>query len=273
MKNLVKRTLTGIVLVVLVIATIILDQYLFVALFLILTVTGLWEFYSLVEKAKVYPNKAAGTFAGLTLFITNAIVAMNYAGRSLLLLNFLFFFLIFLFELYRNTKDPFTNIAFTFFGLLYVAVPFSLLNYFPNPGFLPGVYHSSLLLGFFFLVWINETGAYVIGSSFGRHYLFKRVSPKKTWEGVAGGGVLSFIAAFLISIYYKQLSLDGWLIVAGIVVILGTYGDLFESMFKRCIKAKDSGNILPGHGGILDRFDGVFMAAPFVFVYLLMAYS
>ncbi len=260
------------VLVLVVVAAVLLGQQVFSALFLLLTAVGLWEFYSLVEKAGIYPNKAAGLLAGVVLFISNALTATGAVPLEWLLLNFIFIFLIFLFELYRKDPNPFTNIAFTFFGLLYVAVPFSLLNYFPNPAFLPGVYHSSLLLGFFILIWVNETGAYVVGTAFGRHRLFERISPKKSWEGAIGGGVLAFITAWVISRVYWQMSMDDWMIMAAIVVVFGSYGDLFESMFKRSINAKDSGTILPGHGGVLDRFDGVFMAAPFVFVYLLMAY-
>jgi len=268
--NLARRTLTGIVLVVLVVASIVIDQRLFSLLFLGFTIIGLWEFYSLVERARVFPNKVAGMLAGAVLFSTNALIAMNLLESKWLLLNFVFVFMIFLFELYRNNPNPFTNIAFTFFGLLYVAVPFSLLNYFPNPALESGVYHSGLLLGFFFLVWINETGAYVIGTALGRHRLFERISPKKTWEGVIGGGGLAFVSALVIGWYFGQLSLPEWLVITSMVVVFGSYGDLFESMFKRSINAKDSGTILPGHGGVLDRFDGVFMAAPFVFVYLLL---
>jgi len=131
-----------------VIAAIITDQHIFAFLFLIFTIIGLWEFYSMVERAGVFPNKSGGILAGIVLFSTNALIAVDILALEHLLINFVFIFLIFLFELYRNNPNPFTNIAFTFFGLLYVAVPFSLLNYFPNPAFLPGVYHSSLLLGF-----------------------------------------------------------------------------------------------------------------------------
>ncbi len=272
MSNLTRRTLTGLILVALVIAAIVTDQHLFALLFLIFTIIGLWEFYSMVERAGVFPNKIGGIVAGIVLFTTNAMIAMNMINLEYLLLNFIFVFLIFLLELYRNNPNPFTNIAFTFFGLLYVAVPFSLLNYYPNPAFLPGVYHTSFLLGFFFMIWINDTGAFLLGTAFGRHRLFERVSPKKTWEGAMGGALLTFASACVISMYYSHIYLRDWLIIAAIIVVFGTYGDLFESMFKRSINAKDSGTILPGHGGVLDRFDSVFMAAPFVFVYLLMTY-
>ncbi len=268
----VRRTLTGIFLVILVIAAVITGQPYFALLFLFFTIIGLYEFYSLVEKAGISPNKVAGLFAGIVLFVTNALVAMNRMDLEWLLINFVSIFIIFLLELYRDDPNPFTNIAFTFFGLLYVAVPFSLLNYFPNPAFIPGVYHTSLLLGFFILVWVNETGAFLVGSAIGRHTLFRRVSPKKTWEGAIGGALLAFISALIIARFYIHFSLRDWLVITSMVVVFGSYGDLFESMFKRSVNAKDSGTILPGHGGVLDRFDGVFMAAPFVFVYLLMAY-
>lgn len=268
MSNLAKRTLTGLVFVVLVVGSIITDKHLFALLFLFVTALGMWEFYTLVEKAGISPNKFAGILAGMFLYASNALISLNMADREILMGNFVLLFLIFLFELYRKIPNPFTNIAFTFFGILYVAVPFSLLNYFPNPAFLPGSYHHSLLLGFFFLVWINETGAYLVGTALGRRKLFQRISPKKSWEGFFGGGVLAVLTSLVISRYYTQIMTIDWVFISLIVVVFSTYGDLFESMFKRSINAKDSGTLLPGHGGLLDRLDGVIMAAPFVFVYL-----
>jgi len=111
-----------------------------------------------------------------------------------------------------------------------------------------------------------------VGTAFGKYRLFERVSPNKTWEGAIGGALLTFLCAYVISLYYTQIYLYNWMVISAIIVVFGTYGDLFESMLKRSINAKDSGSILPGHGGILDRFDSVFIAAPFVFVYLLMSY-
>ncbi len=268
MSNLSKRTITGVIFVLLIVFSIITTRHLFSILFLFITAMGMWEFYCLVERAGISPNKFAGIMAGMFLFLSNALISLNMASMEILMGNFVLVFLIFLFELYRKIPNPFTNIAFTFFGILYVAVPFSLLNYFPNPAFLPGVYHHNLLLGFFFLIWMNETGAYIVGTAFGKRRLFERVSPKKSWEGFIGGGILALITAIVISRYYTNLMMIDWVILALIIVVFSTYGDLFESLFKRSINAKDSGTILPGHGGILDRFDGVIMAAPFVFVYL-----
>ncbi|MBW6478455.1 MAG: phosphatidate cytidylyltransferase [Bacteroidales bacterium] len=268
MSNLAKRTVTGIFIVILIIFSVVISKYVFTGLFLLITILGLWEFYSLLEKVDIRPNKLLGTIAGAFLFISNAFVAMQLAPIEVLLINFLLVFLVFLLELYRNIPHPFTNVAFTFFGLLYVAVPFALLNYFPNPGFHPETYNYSTVLGFFFLVWVNESGAYLVGTAIGKNKLFERVSPKKTWEGTSGGGILCLITAWILGMFYKEISDVDWLIIGGIVVVLSTYGDLFESMLKRSVKCKDSGTLLPGHGGILDRFDGFIMATPFVFVYL-----
>ena len=272
MSNLVQRTITGVFFVLLIVMAILAGHLYFSILFLFVNIFGLWEFYTLIEKKEVNANKFAGIATGTFLFASNALIALELLPREILYLNFLFIFLIFLYELYRKNEHPFTNIAFTFFGILYVAVPFSLLNYFPNPGFAGGEYLPQILLGFFILVWVNETMAYVVGISIGRNRLFKRISPKKSWEGAIGGGVFCFAAAYVLSLFFHQAELYDWLIIGGITVVFGTYGDLFESMLKRSINAKDSGSLLPGHGGILDRFDGVFMAAPFVFVYLLLTF-
>ena len=269
MSNLVKRTITGVFIVILIIFSVVLSKFFFTGLFLIITILGLWEFYSLLEKVDINPNKTLGTIAGAFLFISNASVALHIAPVEILLVNFLLVFLVFLVELYRNIPNPFTNVAFTFFGLLYVAVPFALLNYFPNPALKTDVYNPSIVLGFFFLIWVNESGAYIVGTAMGKHRLFERISPKKTWEGTSGGGVLCLITAWILGMYFEEISVLNWFIIGGLVVVLSTYGDLFESMLKRSINTKDSGTILPGHGGILDRFAGILMATLFVFVYLL----
>lgn len=270
MSNLVTRTLTGTVIVLLIIVSVVSSQYAFTGLFLIVTILGLWEFYTMLEKVSINPNKVLGTLAGAFLFLSNALIALELAPIEILLFNFLLLFLVFLLELYRNLPNPFTNVAFTFFGLLYVAVPFALLNYLPNPGFVTDHYNYSILLGFFFLVWVNESGAYLVGTAIGRTRLFERVSPKKTWEGTTGGGILCLITAWILGMFYTELREIDWMIMGAMVVVFSTYGDLFESLFKRSINTKDSGTLLPGHGGILDRFDGLIMATPFVFVYLLL---
>ena len=177
-------------------------------------------------------------------------------------------------ELFRKNETPISNIAFSIMGILYVVVPFALLNFFaygnsdntiikivsPN-------HPAYLLLGFFIIQWSCDTGAYLAGSTIGKTKLFPTISPNKTWEGFIGGMALSILIAYLISIYTNTNSIH-WIGIATIVVLFGTLGDLTESQIKRSSGAKDSGSLLPGHGGFLDRFDGVLFSAPFVLAYL-----
>ena len=200
---------------------------------------------------------------------------------------------IYIAELFYRENRPFHNIAFTILGLVYIALPFSLFHYMVfqttdglniqdtenldivNFIFQPDrtvVYSYQILLGFFFLHWINDTGAYLFGMVLGKHKLLKRISPKKTWEGFIGGGLFALFTAYLLSRYFSVLNLGNWLIIALIIISFGTLGDLVESMLKRYLGLKDSGSLLPGHGGLLDRFDGVLLSAPVVFVFLQLIY-
>ena len=133
-------------------------------------------------------------------------------------------------------------------------------------------FSAIVLLGFFLLIWANDSGAYIVGSLVGKNKLFERISPKKTWEGFLGGGFFALMFAWLISYFVTEISLIDWLVVALITFVFGTFGDLIESLLKRMVKVKDSGNILPGHGGILDRFDSMIIAAPMVFIYLVLVF-
>ena len=153
-------------------------------------------------------------------------------------------------------------------AVAYIAVPFGLMMYFFNPVVLSGPFHYGIVLGFLVILWLNDTGAYFVGSLIGKHKLFERISPGKTWEGSFGGVLFALLTAWGISFIFRQLNVTQWMTLAIIIVISGTLGDLVESMLKRSLGIKDSGNILPGHGGLLDRFDAVLLSAPFVFVYL-----
>lgn len=176
---------------------------------------------------------------------------------------------VYIIELYRGHQRPFQNIAFTLAGVIYISIPFSLLNYFVlNGSSFRLSYTPDILLGFFFLTWANDTGAYLFGMSIGKHRLFPRISPKKTWEGFIGGIVVTLLVAWIISIFFDRISFNHWLTIALITSIIGVFGDLVESMFKRSINVKDSGKFLPGHGGLLDRFDSILLSAPVVYAYL-----
>lgn len=265
MNNFTKRTLTATVFVAILLGCTYWNQYSFAALFGIISIIGTWEFYGLVEKTGHQPQKVLGTIAGAVLFGSFALTAMSKCPTQFLLINIPVLFLVFIRELYTRASQPFTNIAFTLLGIIYVALPFSLLNFITTYN---GTYNYELLFGFFFILWSNDTGAYLTGSAIGKRKLFARVSPGKSWEGCAGGAVFSYAVAYIISGWYTSISTMDWLVIATILIVIGTLGDLVESLFKRSINVKDSGTILPGHGGILDRFDSLIMASPFVFSYL-----
>jgi phosphatidate cytidylyltransferase len=149
-------------------------------------------------------------------------------------------------------------------GQGFIALPFSLLSYiFFINGFQP-----LILLAVFVTIWVNDTGAYLVGVTLGKHRLFERISPKKSWEGFFGGAFFALISAYVFSLFIKDLSLIQWLIFSEIIVIFGTFGDLAESLLKRTLNMKDSGNVIPGHGGLLDRFDSMLLAAPAVYLFL-----
>lgn len=169
-------------------------------------------------------------------------------------------------KLYQeNDKIPFQSIAVTFLGVLYVALPWIL---FMQVGFWTNKYSYQVPLGILFCLWASDTGAYFAGRKFGKRKLFERISPKKTWEGLAGGFLLSQAVAVVLSFYFMEIEIWRWWAISAIIVVFGTWGDLAESMLKRSLQIKDSGSFIPGHGGFLDRFDGLLIAMPWVFAIL-----
>lgn len=264
--NFTLRAITGTVFVAAILASVVFHPLAFFLLFGIAMVLSLREFYNLAGKDGVQAQKVPGIILAIVLFVISYFAASGNLSYSTLGGVVPFIFVFFIFELYTRSVKPFHNIAYTVTGIVYIAVPFSLLNFlifFRDNGFTP-----QILLGYFFILWSSDTGAYLVGRSIGKTKLFERVSPKKTWEGSIGGLVISMGIAWLISGFFQQLSLSQWLITSAIVVITGTLGDLAESLFKRSINIKDSGSILPGHGGMLDRFDALLISIPFVWFFL-----
>ena len=227
---------------------------------------NLREFYQLISREEVQPQQRWGQILMASLFFPLITVCL-YGSVSYPILIFcvLALVMIFITELYREQAQPFHNIAYTVLGVMFVALPFM---FFYGIAFLQEGYSWHLPLGFLILLWANDTGAYMVGIKFGKHRLFERHSPKKSWEGFIGGALISLTAAAVLSYYFKDLGLIEWLGMSAILVIGATFGDLVESMLKRALSAKDSGSLLPGHGGLLDRFDGLLIAAPLVYVYL-----
>jgi phosphatidate cytidylyltransferase len=202
----------------------------------------------------------------MSLFTLSFLIEADIIHNKFYFLVFPIVVLIYLIYLYKKTElKPFRGIAFTFLGIIYVAIPFSLLNVI---AFSNGTYAYELILGSLLILWSNDTGAYFAGVRYGRRKLFERVSPKKSWEGSLGGFILAMGMAYTISHFTNVLMPWQWFCVGVIIVICGTYGDLVESLFKRSIEIKDSGRLIPGHGGFLDRFDGLLLSAPFITAFL-----
>jgi len=266
--NLATRSLTAVFFVIAMVGSALLGQTVFSVLLLIITVLSLNEFVTIVTSDTVKPALWPTIVTGLITYGFFAANAMGFMAAKGLLALIPFIFLLFIVELWRNKTNPFTNIAFSLLGIIYISLPLGLLMYFFDPVVLSGPYHYGIVLGFLLILWLNDTGAYFVGSLIGKHKLFERISPGKTWEGSFGGAIFALLTAWGLSFLFRQLDLLHWMILAIIIVISGTLGDLVESMLKRSLGIKDSGDILPGHGGMLDRFDAVLLAAPFVFVYL-----
>lgn len=265
LSNLQLRLLTGVLGGAVFIGSIWFNEWTFGMLFLGLTVLGMLEFYKIIAAKGFQPNHYLGLLLGTGLFVLVFLVQKDLLKASVLFLLPPVMFLSLVAELYRKKQDPFINIALTLLAVMYVAVPFTMLILL---GFLEQSYSWHIILGTIFLIWAADTGGYIFGRSFGRRKLFERISPGKTWEGWVGGTLLSLVVAYVLSLFLIDLGLIAWLGIGVIVSVFGVVGDLVESMLKRSLQIKDSGRLLPGHGGILDRFDSLLMITPFVLAFL-----
>ena len=276
MKNFIIRTITGIIFVAAVVASFLRPEAM-VLLFSIVTGLTVWEFTGLVnQRPDVTVNRFISTVAAVYFFYAMTYFCSDiYAGvaKSVVFIPYLVTIIYLLVaELYLKQKDPIQDWAYTMLAQMYIALPFSLLNVLAFNATNQGVvaFNTLLPLSVFVFLWVNDSGAYCCGSLLGRHKLFPRISPGKSWEGSIGGAIFVLVAAWAISSFLdgQMLTLPEWLGLGLTVVVFGTWGDLVESLFKRTLGIKDSGNILPGHGGMLDRFDSSLLAIPAAVVYL-----
>ncbi len=269
MKELALRSLTGAIIVLSIVGSILLSKFTFAGLFLVTTVLGTYEFYKTLSNTNYRAQTIFGTIISGILYIIVALIALGYLNALYLSIVLVLFFIIPIRELYRDSKYPIPNISITIFGILYVGLTFGMLNFLFYHGF-KGEETFHFILAFFIIIWTSDTFAYLTGISIGKHRLFERISPKKSWEGFFGGLIAASIVGYVFSIYYSDLNTITWIAYAFTISIASVYGDLIQSMFKRSLNIKDSGNILPGHGGILDRFDGVFVAVPVAIVFIML---
>ena len=248
---------------------IIIHPFIFAPVFAIIMFFTQSEFYQISEKAKFSPQKGFGLILGLLLFILFFLTAKNIIPQPFILLSVPFIFFVFIAELFRTKSNALKNGAITLLGLIYVALPFSLMNFIvfaQTSG--SNNFHPMIMVGILLIIWIYDSMAYVFGSLLGKHKIASKISPAKSWEGLIGGTIFAVIMGIVNAVLFQEIDMVNWTVIALITVIFGTIGDFFESKLKREIGIKDSGNVLPGHGGLLDRFDSLLFAIPIIFVWL-----
>lgn len=259
------RAITAFFFTIVMLGSFFFGAYTFSIFYLALSTMGLIEFYKLIKSQGTKPNRSVGVLLSLVIFLIFIGNNLFDWGSKYLLLLIPAVFLVFILELYKREKEPFANIGYTFLGIIYVTIPFCL---FYTMGFMKHSYNFHLPFSFILMLWASDTGAYLFGRKLGKTRLFERHSPKKSWEGFFGGVFTSVLVSFIISMVFTEINAYILMGMAVLVVSFGTLGDLVESMLKRSLNVKDSGTLLPGHGGILDRFDGLLIGAPIVFTYL-----
>jgi phosphatidate cytidylyltransferase len=272
MKNFITRTITGILFVVVLVASFLTPETM-VGLFAVITGLTVWEYGGLVnEWDDIQVNRFISTVAGVYLFIAMAGFCTGMTSATVFIPYLITILYLIIAELFTKAPNPINNWAYTMLSQMYIALPFSTINVLAFQTTGNGAFNNLLPLSVFVFLWVNDTGAYCTGSLLGKHKLFPRVSPGKSWEGSIGGAVLVLIVAALIGWLTQEhegaMSVLVWMGLGLVIVVFGTLGDLVESLFKRTLGIKDSGRILPGHGGMLDRFDSSLMAIPAAVVYL-----
>ena len=277
LKNLIVRAITGVFFVTAMVLGI-LHPHALIVLFAPITGLSIWEYTGLVNNIKgVKVNRFISTIIGVYFFLAVAGLRLTPVEGFVVFVPYILSILYLLIsELYLKNENPINSWAYTMLGQMYIVMPFSMINVLAFQQVQPGqvTFDYLLPLSIFIFLWTNDTGAYLCGSLLGKHKLFPRISPKKSWEGSIGGGILVLIVAGVIGYFANigatphMLSIPGWVGLGLVVVFFGTWGDLVESLLKRTLGVKDSGNILPGHGGMLDRFDSSLLAIPAAVVYL-----
>jgi phosphatidate cytidylyltransferase len=281
-RNLVIRAITGAFFVVLMVAGILYSCLSMTILFAIITGMTIWEYTGLINQSdKIIVNRFISTAAGVYLYLAFAGYCSGFVSSAAFIPYLLTIVYLFISELYTKNENAINDWAYTMLAQMYIALPLSMTNVLAFLGTNDGsTEHAPILpMSIFIFLWTNDTGAYCSGSLFGKHKLFPRISPGKSWEGSIGGSIFVIIAANLVYFLWASnlenngtilstMNITHWIGLGLVVVVFGTWGDLVESLFKRTLGIKDSGNILPGHGGMLDRFDSSLMAIPAATIYL-----
>jgi len=261
-----KRAISGFIFLVIFVTALVGSGYSMAIFFFVISVFATSELFRLIQTPEMKPQLMTGGILSKLLFLLPVAYLMGLLPMKSISLILLPFLAIPINELFKNEKHAIVNMIVSYFPAFYVSLPFVLLV---DIIYVDGSFNPYPVLGFFILIWVYDTGAYLSGKFFGKRKLFERISPKKTWEGLIGGGVLSIVVGyFAIAHFILDLNNRQWAFVALLVVVFGTLGDLIESMVKRNANVKDSGSLMPGHGGMLDRFDSALFAAPFFWLFL-----
>ncbi len=266
-----QRSITAAIFVATMLACVYFGAASFTIIFAIVTVLGLWELLTIFFSENDWAHKLLGLLLGIVPYAI-AVVSnfdwLHFPPENLLWGLLAILFSLFIIELFLQSKQPFQNIALLILAAIYVGLPFALLH---AIGFVQGDgYYFGIVMGLMLMTWASDTGAYLVGSQFGKTPFLPRISPKKTWEGTLGGLLGTVLAGWGLSVLLPELPRTDWIVLACIVGVFGPLGDLVESMLKRSYGIKDSSNLLPGHGGVLDRFDAFLFMLPFVAVYLFL---
>lgn len=279
LKNLIVRTLSGAVLAALLFGATLLSPWGYIALLDVVTAVGAWEFYRLCSHCGYSPQRVMGTALAVVLFGFGAAVfaavtvSRDLQPEAVILASLLYLLVavpsVFVCELFRGEENPIANVATTLAGVLYVALPAALMLVVPLLLSVVGEWNPWYAICYILIIWANDVFAYLTGITLGKHRMCERISPKKSWEGFVGGVVAAVGFAVLFG-YLLKGNLAVWAGLGGVIAITGVAGDFVESLFKRSAGVKDSGAIMPGHGGVLDRFDALFISAPYVVLYLII---
>lgn len=269
MGSFIQRTVTGAIYVAAIIGSVFIGSFAFFLLIFLANILSLKEFIIIAKKpVPDFDSSYSLIVMGSLVYLIGATAALGLIPQKMMIIALIIPLLLISIELFLKKEKPLINLSLSIFGIVYITIPFVMLIFLAANPYDQNTGAPLLLLSFFAILWVNDTFAYLTGKIIGRHLIFKRISPKKTWEGTAGGFIFSMAAGFIFFLIDDNLLLWHWLSLAGIIVISGIFGDFAESMIKRSLNIKDSGNALPGHGGFLDRFDSLLFAAPAATIFL-----
>jgi len=261
LKEFLIRSVSGLIYAGVMIASITLHPLIFMAVFLFILILGMFEFYRMGAIDGTRPMMIPGIMTGVIIFLGFFFSRFLGADSRIFLLIPLSWVILMILPMFRPKDHPIKSASLTFLGILYVGLPVSIFNFLVYHPYTEG-FNYQVILFLFLILWLNDTGAYISGKLLGRHKLFPRISPKKSWEGFVGGLFMALLVTWISRPLFPDIpTLHLW-ILCPVIVISGTFGDLVESNWKRAAGVKDSGKLMPGHGGILDRFDSLILAAP-----------